>query len=165
MSGNDVRGATGLRNLVPATAQSQSFGGKGSGMPKALTVVLCEDMLYKSSGSDSVWTVDVYDVPEIRALGPMIEQIRAHYVCEGATAAFQARVTTYWSVLGKSWSSASEILPAQTADKTGVISSWFTTDTAFGLLMRYGVEVKNNTGVPTIESGHVTVVLEIELKS
>jgi hypothetical protein len=166
LKGSNGRGmsGTGLQATVAGQMSSRSFSA-GSGMPKVLTVVLCEDMLYRTDGSDSVFTLDVYDLPEIRELGPMVHQIRVHYECEGATTHFQCQVTTAWSVRGRTWSSPSTLLPAQTGTQTGQIGNWFTTDSAFGLLMRYAIEVKNSTGFSTIESGRVTVVLEIELKS
>lgn len=152
----------GSLSSVPATMSSRAFAGKG-GLPKVLTVVLCQDQLYKSDGT-STYVVDMFDLPELRELGPMISQIRVHYVCEAGTTNFAARVTSYWSVLGRTWSSASELLSAQTTTNTGTISAAFTTAAAFGLLMKYGIEVKTGSGA-LVECGRLTVVLEIELKS
>jgi len=166
LTGSQAGAGAGLQTTVPSATGSRSFARTGQGgMPKVVTVVLCEDELYKSDGSNTVWVSDIYDLPQVRALGPMIKQIRAFYVCEGATANFQARLTTQWSVLGKSWSTpVGEILPGQTGDKAGIVSAAFTDADKFGLLMRYGIEVKNSSGT-AIESGRVTVILEIELKS
>lgn len=166
LNGGSASASGGLQSTVPSTTGSRAFARTGQGgMPQVITVVLCEDELYKSDGSNTTWVSDIYDLPQVRTLGPMIKQIRAHYVCEGATANFQARVTTQWSVLGKSWSTpVGEILPGQTGDKAGIISTAFTDADKFGLLMRYAIEVKNSSG-SAIESGRVTVILEIELKS
>lgn len=69
-----------------------------------------------------------------------------------------------WSVLGRSWDTPVDILSNQAGSTTGVIGNWYTTDAKFGLLTRFFVEVSNVSGT-AIESGRITVILEIELKS
>lgn len=154
--------AAGVAGGLPARVGSRTFAGS-TGMPKSIIRVICQDELYKSDGT-MTYVQDIYDIPELRELGPMISRIRVHYVCEGATTNFTAKVTLMWSVLGKTWSTSADILTAQTGNNTGTISSAMTTTTQFGILMRYAVEVKNSTGA-AIESGRVTAILEIELKS
>ena len=132
-------------------------------MQKIIMRVLCQDELYKTDGTGT-FLQDIYDIDDLRELGPMIEQIRVHYVCEGGSTNFVAKVTLMWSVLGKVWSTSADILTAQTGTNTGTISSAMTVTTQFGVLMRYAVEVKNSTGA-AIENGRVTTILEIQLKS
>ncbi len=156
-------GISALALTVPLQVSSRTFGAAKGGMSKVVTMVLCQDELYKSDGT-ATYVVDIFDLPQIRELGPMISQIRVHYVCEGGTTNFAARVTTYWSVMGRTWSSAVELLSAQVSTNTGTISAPYNTPAAFGLLMRYAIEVKTNSGA-VVESGRLTVVLEIELKS
>lgn len=163
-----IKGDRGGQDLVGAAAMRAPTGTFGAGsvgsLPKVITIALCQDQLMKTDGQNANWLADIYDLPEIRALGPMIKQIRVHFVAEAATTNFSAKVTTAWSVLGKTWSAAVDLLAEQTGTITGVISSAYTTDSAFGLLMRYAIETKNSSGT-AIESARVTVVLEIELKS
>lgn len=154
-----------LKNAVSSSASNRSFAaaGKPGGMAKIIMYVLCQDELYKTDGT-TTYLQDIYDIDELRELGPMIEQIRVHYVCEGASTNFVAKVTLMWSVLGKTWSTSADILTAQTSTNTGTISFAMTTTTQFGVLMRYAVEIKNASGALT-ESGRVTAILEIQLKS
>lgn len=158
-------GVMGLLAAVPSQASSRNFSaaGKPGGMAKIIMRVLCQDELYKTDGT-TTYLQDIFDVDELRELGPMIEQIRVHYVCEGASANFVAKVTLMWSVLGKTWSTSADILTAQTSTNTGTISSAMVTTTQFGVLMRYAVEIKNASGA-AIETGRVTAILEIQLKS
>ncbi len=139
------------------------MGTSRGGTAKIITVVLCQDEVYKTDGT-TTYLVDLFDVPTVREYGPLISQLRVHYACEGGTTNFVARVTSAWSLLGRSWSSPTVILGDQQGTQTGVISAYLATPGAFGILMRYAVEVKNFTGAAT-ESGRVTIILEIELKS
>lgn len=161
-TGNTV---SSLKNAVAPGASNRSFGaaGKGGTQPKIIMYVLCQDELYKTDGT-TTYLQDIYDIDELRELGPMIEQIRVHYVCESGSTNFMAKVTLMWSVLGKTWSTSADILTGQTGTNTGTISSAMTTTTQFGVLMRYAVEIKNSTGA-AIETGRVTAILEIQLKS
>ena len=160
-----IGGVTGLLAAVPSQANSRNFSaaGKAGGMSKIITRVLCQDELYKTDGT-TTFLQDIFDIDELRELGPLIEQIRVHYVCEAGTTNFVAKVTLMWSVLGKTWSTSADILTAQTGTNTGTISAAMVTTTQFGILMRYAVEIKNSTGA-AIESGRVTAILEIQLKS
>lgn len=134
-----------------------------AGLPKIIVVALCEDKLYRTDGT-TTYIADIIDVAQIRALGPMIAQMRVHYVCESATTNFRAKVTSSWSVIGRTWSTPVDLNTAVVGDHTGSIGSWYVTDSAFGLLMRYAIAVSNNSG-DAIESGRLSVFLEIELKS
>jgi hypothetical protein len=154
-----------LQGAVAAQQSSRMYARGGTGaMPKTLTYVVCEDYLMRTDGTQN-YVQEVFDIEALRELGPMIKQVRAHYVCEGATTNFTARVTTQWSVLGKAWSGTTDVLGAQTGGTTGFISGWLSDNAVFGLLMRYAIEVKNATTGTAIENGRVTVILEIELKS
>lgn len=150
---------TSTSTVQPAT---RTFAGKG-GMPKVITAQLCLDELFRTDGTATPLAT-LFDIPEIREYGPMINQLRVYYVCEGATTNFQCRVTSAWSILGRSFSAVTVILANQAGIQTGVLGTYVTTSSAFGPIMRYAVEVSNSTGA-AIESGRVTVFIEIELKS
>lgn len=151
-------------NMGRPNTQSNIRAYTAAGMPRSLVVTLCMDELYKTAGDDDPTVAELYDIPELRHIGPMMKQIRVHYVCEGATANFRAKVSMSWSVLGRTWDTPVEIMANVTGSNTGTIGSWYTTDSEFGLLTRFFIEVSNSTGT-AIESGRITVILEIDLKS
>lgn len=163
MKNENLMSAGGQRSAMAAEPSSRSFARAGGGIPITITQMLTLEELYKTDGSNTIYTVDIFDLPAVRALGPMIQQLRVHLVVEAATTNFEVKVSTGWSVLGRTWSASTDILSAQIGVQTGVMSNWLADDTKFGLLMRYAIEVKNSAGT-AIESGRVTVILEIELK-
>jgi hypothetical protein len=143
---------------------NRAYGANRGALPKVLLVVLCQDELFRTDGTGT-WLPTVYEPAELRTLGPMIKQLRVHYVAEAATSSnFRARVTLAWSVLARSWSTPDPILATTAGTQTGTIGSWYTTDGNFGLFLRGSVEVSNASGA-ALESARLTVILEIELKS
>ena len=132
------------------------------GVPRVVLVMLCDDQLFRTA-ADGTSVPTVFDIPEVRSLGALTKQVRVHYVCEGASTNFRAKVGMSWSVLGKSWDTPVEILANQTGTTTGVMSDWYGTSTEIGLLLRFQIEPSNASGA-AIESGRVTVIVEIELK-
>ena len=93
----------------------------------------------------------------------MINRLRVHYEAESAGANFKGRMTMAWSVSGRIWSTPVEILAPQTGPLQ-VIGAWYTTDGNFGLNLRAAVEVANAAGA-ALESGRLTIAIEVELKS
>ena len=74
-SSGSSSGIAALALSVPLQVSSRTFGAAKGGMSKVITMVLCQDELYKSDGT-ATWVVDIFDLAQIRELGPMISQIR-----------------------------------------------------------------------------------------
>ena len=110
-------------NMGRPGAQSDIRTYTVGGMPRTIVIALCMDELYKTAGDDDPTVAELYDIPELRHIGPMMKQIRVHYVCEGATANFRAKVTMSWSVLGRTWDAPVEIMANVTGTNTGAIGS------------------------------------------
>lgn len=140
-----------------------SFGTSKSMMPKVLLVTLCTDHLIKTTGSGT-YTDDVFELPALNNLGPMVKRIRVHLNVESATTNFRSRVGFAWSMLGRVWSTPSNLIVDVVGDTTSTIGTWFEDETKFGLHLRASGGASNNSG-SAIESGRVTAILEIELKS
>lgn len=146
------------------TTSTQSYYGSKSGaMPKVVLYTLCTDRMFKSSGS-TLYADDVLDAPGLATLGPMIKQMRVHINVESSTTNFRYKVNFSWSMLGRVWSMPDDLTTAITGDTTSTIGSWYTDDTNFGLNLRLALAISNSTGT-AIESGRVSIVLEVELKS
>lgn len=134
------------------------------GTPRVVLVTLCEDALMKTTAGGTT-VAEVYEIPEVRQLGALTKQVRVHYYCEGASTNFQAKVGMAWSMSGRGWDTAVELLSNQVGSSatSGVMSSWYSTTSEIGLLLRFQIEASNASGT-AIESGRVTVIVEIELK-
>ncbi len=145
------------------SSESAMGNPRGGSAPKSILVTLCSEETFRTNGTQTR-TVTLYDLPQVRRLGPLINRIRVHWLVEGASGAnFQGGVTLAWSVAGRTWSNPVDLL-ALTANNAELIGAWYTTDGNFGLNMRYSIDVANLAG-SVQEFGRVTCVLEIELKS
>lgn len=159
---NDLQGTT--IQADASTPRARSYNKASGSMPKVLVIPLCVDLLVRTDGT-STPVANPMDAPQLRNLGPMIQQLRVHYVAESASSAnFRAQVSLQWSVLGRTWSTPVQPQTNLVGNQTGAISGWYTNDANFGLLMRASVDASNVSGAAT-ESARVTVILEIELKS
>lgn len=146
------------------TSSTQSYYGSKSGaMPKVILYTLCTDRMFKSSGS-ALYADDVLEAQGLSTLGPMIKQMRVHINVENSTTNFRYKVNFSWSMLGRVWATPSDLTTAITGDTTSTIGSCYTDDTKFGLNLRFALAISNSSGT-AIESGRVSVVLEVELKS
>lgn len=149
----------------PSLTPTTFSGGKGGNFAKSILIPLCIDKKYITSGT-TTFADDVYDVPQLRNIGPMISKIRAHVNVEDATGTnnFKVRVNLAWSILGRVWSTPTDILASQVGNTTSTISGWLSDDTKFGLQLRAAVGVCNVSAGGS-ETARVSVILEVELKS
>ncbi len=150
-------------NASRDATRRRGYARGGGGMPKVIMVPVCLDELYRTDGTTN-YLLDIKDLAELRELGPAIAKIRAIWVAEGATANLKGRVTMAWSAIGRTWSTPVEILAPLTGPQTGTIGAWYNDDANFGPLLRFAIEVCNAVGTAQ-ESGRLTVMLQVELKS
>ena len=144
------------------SSTTTSFGGRSGTMPKVIVIMLCQDLLLKTDGT-ATYVDQLLESEELATLGPMIKQIRVHLTTENATANFRVKVNLAWSMLGRTWNGPYDLITPATGN-VQLIGAWYTDDTKFGLNLRSAVTVSNAAGV-AIESGRVSVALEVELKS
>jgi len=150
-------------SLLPAAGVDRLVSSPRGGGRKVLLFVLADDMPLQTDGAQVYRTVVVRAPADLARLGPFIEKVRVHWVGSNFSTNFQARVISEYSVNGEIWSAPSEILPGQLADGQ-VVGNYFTTDNQFSLNMRYSIQTQNEAGT-SIETGRVTAVLEVVLKS
>ena len=132
-----------------------------SGRKVILIPLLIEELLQTKGDANNVKRY--VDVGPVSRLGPMIEKMRVHWEGTDFTANFVGEVDTEWSVSGQTWSPNFQLLGNQTSDGQ-TIGAYYTTDTNFGLNLRFTVECRNATGT-AVEAGIVTAWLEVVLKS
>lgn len=150
----------------PDAARRAFRSGGNAAYPKALVVALCVDETFRTDGTQ-VFLASVLDLPELEASGPMIKQLRVHWVCDPASTNFSGKVQMQWSAMKRSWSTAVDLITAQTGVKTQVMGAWYTAeehDEDFGLHLQFLISVANSAGSAQ-ESGRVSAFLEIEFKS
>lgn len=149
------------RTRAPSSRRSYRSG--GAAFPKVVVVPLCIDELFRTSGT-TTFVETVCDLPELAEAGPMIKQVRVHWVCEPATANFSGKVQLQWSALRRVWSDPVDLISAQTGIKAQTIGAWYPTDSSFGLNLQVTIAVANSSGT-AVESGRLSAFLEIEFKS
>lgn len=161
LRGPDGR-ARGLR--IPVNPANLRIGTLVARLPKVLLVPIAQDQLFQTDGT-TVYVATLFE--EFSAvwtcLGRQVRAIRVHWSGEAFTANFKTRVVISWSVLGQVWSSPIVILPEQTGNGQ-TISAPFADSAELGILERVAIEVANVAGA-AIESGRITAVLELELRS
>lgn len=84
--------------------------------------------------------------------------------CQNRTTNFEYKVTGEWSFDGETWSPFDgDILPAQTANGQ-INGSPYSDADDMGLMLRINIGVRNTAGA-AIESGTLSLVLVVDLKS
>ena len=127
-------------------------------------IPLCTNKTFTTLGQTS-GNEAVYICPAGRAntIGPLASQLRIHWEGSELTTQFRTKVQMSWSISGKTWSTPVELLSTRSADGQ-VISTSYSTTSEFGPLWRFEMLCWNGSG-SNIESGIITAVLEVTLKS
>jgi len=149
---------TAASGVARAVRSSQNIGGR-----KVLLFVLADDEPLTTDGLTTWRSVIIKSPPPLNRLGPFIEALKVHWYGTGFTNSFEARVVSEFSTTGELWAAPVQILPPETTDSQ-LISAPYTTETQFGLNMRVSIQTKNGTA-GNVESGRVTAILEVVLKS
>jgi hypothetical protein len=134
------------------------------GLPKVVLIELCRDLLVTTDGSTTFRRL-LLDVPELRDLVVRAASMRVHWMGEGFTANFEAKLDMDWSVTGELRSTPVDLIAAQnTAGAAQAIGSELSARANFGLHPRVAIASRNEAG-SAIESGRITAILELVLLS
>ena len=95
--------------------------------------------------------------------GPYLTSIQAHTSTENRTANFTWRVVFWWSFDGRRWNGPTDLFSSVSAN-ADTVQTEYTTNTTFGLKMKYGIAVANASGT-ALERAVCSGVLVFTFKS
>lgn len=128
---------------------------------KTILVTLINDRLFHTNVLPHVEEIELGD---LATLGPMINRWRIHWEGVDFTQYFKAKIGWVWSVTGRIWSTPeTDFLDWETQSRQ-IIGPWKSDTSLFGLNHRVFLHYQNIQD-QTDQSGRITAVLEIELKS
>lgn len=119
----------------------------------------------QTDGTTTFSYIDV-DLPQALEWGPYLESIQAHTTTENRTTNFSWKVGFFWSMDGRRWNPTSTPVDlfSALATNTDTVQTAYTTNTTFGLKMRYVIAVAN-TGGTNVERAVCGCVLAFTFKS
>ncbi len=128
--------------------------------------VVVVNSFYKKQLQTDGTTVFSYmdlEIPQAMEWGPYLESVQVHTNTENKTTNFTWKLVLYWSIDGRQWNVPVDLFSA-ISNNGGVIQIAYTTNTQFGLYMRYAIGVANGSGT-AIERAVCTAALAFTFKS
>lgn len=133
-----------------------------NGFQKVRVQSFVQKMQLQTDGSTTPSYIDI-EVPDALEWGPYLESIQVQTATENRTSQFTWRVVFWWSIDGRRWNGPVDLFSAVSANQD-VIQTAYSTGTAFGLYMRYGIGLANASGT-NIERAVCSATLVFTFKS
>lgn len=120
-----------------------------------------------SKGGSSPGTSEIFVLSpeEVEQIAPLLLGVRATVIVENATVDFMCQAVFQTTSDGNIWGNSVALEPSAVGDNRKDTTDWYTTLSNFKRGIRVGVLASQESGVSTVQSGRVTLIIDFNLRS